>query len=285
MNQLEKREEFVEIDLREYLKVLSKRKNVIIGIFLVAVLLSGFISYFVLDPVYQSQATIKLGNYSGEYSNPQVAASFLTSLGYLKQVNQELNLDYTTSQLTKLKEETLKVKRLENTKDLITITYNSKSAKNTKLVIDKLIEQYKNNSLVEFNQNRKLKEERLAAIKDEIKNLKARINQTRSVLNNLTETKLSTVDQVVLNNDLIGKLQAMNQMKSSLINQKYSLINKLNDMQAMQVINEPVKPKIPIKPNKKLNIAIAAVLGLMIGVFAAFLLEFLDDGQEVVTSS
>lgn len=41
-----------------------------------------------------------------------------------------------------------------------------------------------------------------------------------------------------------------------------------------------VEPKKPIGPKKKLNIAIAGVLGLMVGVFGAFFIEFLEGGGE-----
>ena len=37
-----------------------------------------------------------------------------------------------------------------------------------------------------------------------------------------------------------------------------------------------VEPKEPVAPKKKLNIAIAAVLGLMVGVFGAFVVEYLE---------
>lgn len=37
-----------------------------------------------------------------------------------------------------------------------------------------------------------------------------------------------------------------------------------------------VEPKEPVAPKKKLNIAIAAVLGLMVGVFGAFLVEYFE---------
>lgn len=45
----------------------------------------------------------------------------------------------------------------------------------------------------------------------------------------------------------------------------------------VQVIDEAQIPKSPIKPKPMLNIAIAGVLGIMGGVFLAFLLEFLDN--------
>ena len=37
-----------------------------------------------------------------------------------------------------------------------------------------------------------------------------------------------------------------------------------------------VEPKKPVAPKKKLNIAIAGVLGLMVGVFGAFLVEYFE---------
>ena len=39
------------------------------------------------------------------------------------------------------------------------------------------------------------------------------------------------------------------------------------------------EPRFPIKPNKKLNILIAGVLGLFVGIFAAFFLEFWQKGK------
>lgn len=45
---------------------------------------------------------------------------------------------------------------------------------------------------------------------------------------------------------------------------------------SLQVMSPAVTPVSPIKPNKKLNIAIAAVLGVMLSVFLAFALEFFD---------
>jgi len=41
-----------------------------------------------------------------------------------------------------------------------------------------------------------------------------------------------------------------------------------------------VEPKKPVAPKKMLNIAIAGVLGLMVGVFGAFFIEFLEGGEK-----
>lgn len=45
----------------------------------------------------------------------------------------------------------------------------------------------------------------------------------------------------------------------------------------IQIIESVELPEKPVSPNKKMNIAIAFLLGLMVGVGLAFLLEFLDN--------
>ena len=47
-----------EIDLRELINVLIKRKWLIIEIFIIAVLVAGIVSYFMLEPVYKTASTI-----------------------------------------------------------------------------------------------------------------------------------------------------------------------------------------------------------------------------------
>jgi uncharacterized protein involved in exopolysaccharide biosynthesis len=40
-----------------------------------------------------------------------------------------------------------------------------------------------------------------------------------------------------------------------------------------------IEPEKPVSPRKKLNIAIAGVLGVMIGVFGAFAAEYFEGGD------
>lgn len=45
----------------------------------------------------------------------------------------------------------------------------------------------------------------------------------------------------------------------------------------LTMVSPAYQPTNPVKPNKVLNVAIAAILGLMAGAFIAFVLEFFDD--------
>jgi capsular polysaccharide biosynthesis protein len=58
-----------------------------------------------------------------------------------------------------------------------------------------------------------------------------------------------------------------------------SKAESLMDVKNVQVVDpaEVVSNPVPVKPNKKLNVAIAFILGLMVSVGLAFLLEYLDN--------
>lgn len=53
-------------------------------------------------------------------------------------------------------------------------------------------------------------------------------------------------------------------------------VAKIMNVENIQIIDKAIPQYKPIKPKPKLNIAISLVLGMMVGVFLAFVLEFFD---------
>jgi uncharacterized protein involved in exopolysaccharide biosynthesis len=56
-------------------------------------------------------------------------------------------------------------------------------------------------------------------------------------------------------------------------------IAKAIELGEVKIVSYAVEPKYPIKPKKKLNIAIAAVIGLMGGLFMTFVVEYFGKGK------
>lgn len=52
---------------------------------------------------------------------------------------------------------------------------------------------------------------------------------------------------------------------------------RITSANTIEVIDEAINQEQPIKPNKLMNVAIAGVLGVMIGLFVVFLKEYLDN--------
>ena len=75
-----------EVDLRDYINVLLKRKKLIIGITLVAIIVAGILSYFILPPVYEASGSL-LVNPKGATVNITSSEDLLSPLSYLPQIS------------------------------------------------------------------------------------------------------------------------------------------------------------------------------------------------------
>lgn len=64
-----------------------------------------------------------------------------------------------------------------------------------------------------------------------------------------------------------------NEIASILVEQASIIIEVKN----IQVVDEALVPEHPIKPNKKMNVAIAGILSIMIALFVIIMIEFMDN--------
>lgn len=100
-------EEMETIDLREYFDVIRKRLWIIVIITGLAVITSGIISYFVLEPVYETATTLMVGKTKSseqmvEYSDVLLSQKLVKTYGEIgksrtvaKEVIKNLKLDIT----------------------------------------------------------------------------------------------------------------------------------------------------------------------------------------------
>ena len=107
-------------------------------------------------------------------------------------------------------------------------------------------------------------------------NLNYNQNEIKGILNNLTVNP--SADTQILDLSFKGGnpkevLKVTEAITNEFISESKELIPNGN----VQVIQKPQLPEHPVSPNKKLNILIAFVLGLMIGVGVVLLMEYLDN--------
>lgn len=196
------------IDLKEYFYIIKKRAWIIALITVVAMLVSGIVSFFVLSPVYEASTTLIVS-----------------------------------------RDESVKDTQTALTGDQITVA------------------------------------QKLAVTYGEIIKSRAVINEVADKLNlDMTYEQLSSAISVssVKDTQIIKvSVQDTNPKKASDIANAIpkafsSEVKRIMKANGVEVIDKAVTPGGPIKPNKVMNVAIAAVLGVMIGLFVVFLLEYLD---------
>ncbi|GKU84885.1 YveK family protein [Niallia sp. NCCP-28] len=196
------------ISLKELFQTLKKRIALILSITLIAMIISGVVSYFVITPEYKSSTQILVNqakeddsiyNYNEVQTNIQLINTYsviIKSAAILNEVKSGLSLDMSVSELNKK----ITVESAQNSQ-IMTISVTDPDSMMALEIANKTAEVFEK----------------------EIK-------------------KLMKVDNV-------------------------SILPLADDQENQS----------PISPNPPLNIAIAVVVGLMIGVGLAFLLEYLDN--------
>jgi len=115
--------------------------------------------------------------------------------------------------------------------------------------------------------------EQLMFINISISSLKAEENQLKKLKEESTESK-----------SILSQLNREYSIKEKLCNIFYKQAEEIGltetaEEDLLKISSLAYEPTAPIKPNKKLNILIAGVLGLFIGIFVAFFLEFWQKGK------
>lgn len=196
-----------EIELKFLLQVIRRRWWVVLVITVIAIAASAVYSFFIIDPLYQSNTSI----YIGKNIESQGGIAYNDVL-----LNDRLVNDYRELVKSRLISDTvireLKLPDMDSGKMSAKLSVNSK--KDTRLI--------------------------------EI-----------SATDKSPETARAIADKVAE----VFKEKAVEIMQ----------------VENAQIIDKAMVPEKPIKPNKKLNLAIAGVLGLMLSFGLIFVIEYFDD--------
>ena len=201
-----KNEEVIKIE--EIVEILAKRWKMILSITVIATVLVGIISFFVIPPKYEASTKVFIGkeessakdqNYNN--SDVQMYQQLLKTYAEVVKTN-----DLVEKAITEAKADVKSKDVLES----LTVTPTA----NTQIL--------------------------------EIKYISKDREQSKDILQSITDQFIKTSTDLIPN----GNVKIVEQVKL---------------------------PENPASPNKKLNIAIAFILGLMVSVGVSFLLEFMDN--------
>jgi len=194
------------ISLGEILEVLKKRWKLILIVTLLATLVSGLVSFFLISPKYEASTKLFIGKEAG------------AEAGY------DQNEIAMYQKLMKTYSEAIK------TRDLVG---RAIKVANSNLTEDEVLKKLTVVTVADTQ---------LLQIKIDDKNP----NMAATMVQAITNEFVTTSKVLVPNGNI-------------------------------KVIESVKVPEIPVSPNKKMNIAIAFLLGLMVSVGVSFLLEFLDN--------
>jgi capsular polysaccharide biosynthesis protein len=210
-----------EIDLREYIHVLLKRKGIIILILLIAVITAAIVSYFVLQPVYEANVVIAV-------SEPKIKNSLVVEISLedyknlIKDIEIEeelirkLNLDKPPIEVTPYDLERMITIELPKGTNLIKMNLQAVSPKLTKDIINTWATLFvEKNKKLYFDEGKKAK----INIEDKLKSAEQDLFEIEEKVIKFNET--SNVE--IIEYEVMYKIEKMLSYKSKLVEVQLSL--------------------------------------------------------------
>jgi chain length determinant protein (polysaccharide antigen chain regulator) len=294
-----------EISLRELIEVIIKGKKLIITVTIIALLIAAILSYMVIKPTYETSATILVNNnslqqqgaeelntYLNEVVSPQVYSQRLKSQQLLNRVIDKHNLKWNVKSLQR----NLNVETEKESK-LITVTLKGNDAKliqqtleaiiaESKLYVGETISsrltevanQYKGQlSEEKENLDKALKEYNDAQLEDGLPTivlLDALTNGGKQYLLNVDDKYMEELQNLDKNkqvefqklNNQVNLLTELYNKYSNKYEEARSLAKLFNLENILTIVSNPELPEEPVSPNKTINMAVAIVIGLLVGI-------------------
>lgn len=284
-----------EVDLRDYFRVMWRKKWVILGVLLAAVVAALLLSLkapsrYEAEALYQLDRAPSVREIKLNPPSSQVAVAMLSSRELLQQAARELRLtDSPAGGLVSLISNGLKVTSQKG--DLLQLELKGTLSPDAlRKVLAKLVELFSARLKAQF---RGEIEEELSRIEKRIELLEAEGSRLTGQIEGLlgkegnAQLKVGELDATLEGfairqelSSLYARLSPIQQELDSLRLSKEELNDLANlDWEPLLTISPPYAPAAPVGPNRAMNVAVAGVLGLFVGVLLAFFIHYMEGGK------
>ena len=263
-----------EIDLRDYLNVIKKRWKIILGVLLSSVIISVMVS-FSLPKVYEVRLMIRIGKARDELlETGKTVIKVFETKSILSDVVKRLNLPETEKEIGRISGKIY----ISESGDILEIKGRGgipqKAMNLSTAVADVILERHKHF----FNRGQKIlkkyilrMEKQLVEIEKDIEKLRRKIKQNESTTSEgkayIVYGYMDSLQKSLDRYNTLGMELSEKRMEES-----YSTIPTC-------IIVPPMMSNVPILPRKKINVLIAAFVGLILGLLIASFLEYLEQPE------
>ena len=284
-----------EIYLYELGMVLARRWKLILGIFVAALIISAAVSLFLLKPVYKSSMLIKsnanainnIKSYQPSIllNNPNANQNIKTYQEF-QILTQYINANLSAGNYVLISKQfgipvnsvkhltSLSVRQVKNS-GLISVTiyvHKIKGFKSTAKGILKGINDSKYFTALSLKNKKYLLYKKALLIKE--------LDKMNYIMDNLNMLVKGTGENGKLLSIYVHPksfLLEAGALKTEIYKVDYDLKHRL--YLPFSLVSEPLAPRVPFKPNKKLIVAVSGISALFFGIFLAFFIEFIEKNK------
>jgi len=272
-------DEYIEIDLKEYLYILWKNKALIIAIVLIALLGSFFVSKYVMTNIYSVQSTVKLTNLENSlYSNGASSSRFIKSRSFLQSVNEKFEMNLESNLIDRMLSNQNNFLSVNGNSDnpFIDIKVRGEEPEQITNLANNISKYFINETERDLENQKEIMQEHINSLEQEKSNINELNNSISELIKNVSNTSSNSQLEVnYLQNTLFEIKNNINEFSLETTNEIYIVKNELNNISSAQLVSPAEVPESPSEPNTKLNVAIGFVLGLFMAIFIVFIKEFL----------
>ncbi|ADV46671.1 Wzz/FepE/Etk N-terminal domain-containing protein [Nitratifractor salsuginis] len=267
------------IDLHELLAILKKRRKLIW-------LIAGFITLiaimyvFIAKPIYEAKTIVELAQINKQpIKNPNDLKEKLEFIFDVNEKNKKIELPIVKS-----------IELPKKSKSLLVITTNGYSNSSAKKKLEEVVAYLSALQNKELNIYIQTQMENIHLIKRDLERYQTLVKQIEKDIADYKEKllRISKEDAALagIYSIEIGKKQTeLNSLMYKIFQLKNQLRNINLSISPLNIQKSSIVGKVevldhPIKPKKKLIITVAFITGLMLSVFLAFFLEFVEGFKE-----
>lgn len=266
-----------ELTPYELYLVIRKKFKLIVGLFIVTVVLTSMISYL-MKPIYRGSFIIKVPSFSTDEMNREPLIALVEVERLIKQLDdlrREKQLKKLSESLNMEEEKTAKIVSLKAR----ALAHTTQSAEVTADILDpQLINELKDSIPGFLNQYQPFKE-RVSEKRERLLPLKDHIHSKIKEMEALVHTVTARMKKGTLKNGGLNPVA----MEKDLISLRQELIeieNEISSLRGFEISVEPVVPRKPVKPKTAVNITIAGIMSILIGLIISFFLEWLEKNRK-----
>jgi len=274
-----------EIDLRELWHTLMRRKLIVIAT-TALILLASLAYVFLLPPVYEAKVLLKIG----VHNTTQLLESTNALQAYIN-FKYDLSRDYTRD-ITEFYLTAVSVP--DKNAGYISITANGPTGADAKNVLSAAVDDIQArhqvlftsivaSDLIKIESTEKqidyYSDDVLPQIKRELESLQTL--QANRIKRNIESSEFNLELDYLLDEIISGKVSGLKELVDITIPKLETEAEKLKKnlkppfLEMTSIVGDIAVPEGPVKPNKKMILAVALVAGVMLGIFLVFFLEFI----------
>jgi len=259
-----------EVDLRDYINILVKRRLFILTVFLLSIIAAVAVSLS-LPKVYEANAMVQNGLLAGQpvISNYD-ALGIIRSAGFLSSVLEKYDLKISLKDFLSM----ITAEGIANT-NLVVIYVRAHTSSEAKKYCECIAKEYIAYGQTLYEQRGKVFKARLDDLSAELTDVEDKIRRLEKVSGEVASSKVAAGPEesykVIFSYNAIATF--LNQI-NYICEKKYDVELIFAAAKQFEIVSYPIASEAPVKPKKKKIVIFAAMLGAMMGLFAAFFTEY-----------